>query len=364
MNFPKVWQTCVLALFFAGSLLHFELLSRAQDPSAVARPFTLDWTEGLCKHCGTARQLGTLRFTEPDVAWALGFRPPSGADVTASYMIVHTANSGVKWKEMRFSETHTAPPVFSFIDALNGWVSGMSPVGETWVYRTADAGRHFTKVSERILQALVFVDGTHGYGKVGNHFFRSSDGGQTWTESELTAIGFIDQMFFLNQQTGWVTGTDGEDAVVLRTSDGGEHWEASRIPTGAKVADVHDVYFANPREGWLVTWHSNDQGSHLFRSRDGGETWNADPDATIQGARNWLSGVRVMRNHLAFGFGRTDAEGSNKGVLLYSSDTGEHWQKFGVERAINDCQAFEGNLFCSAVSGESGLWLLNVHPRP
>jgi hypothetical protein len=72
-----------------------------------------------------------------------------------------------------------------------------------------------------------------------------------------------------------------------------------------------------------------------------------------------------MGNHLAFGFGRTDVAGSkNNGMLLYSSDAGEHWQEFGVERAISDCQVFEGNLFCSAGSGESGLWLLKVHPSP
>ena len=221
------------------------------------------------------------------------------------------------------------------------------------------------QLSDVDLQAAVFVDEMHGYGKAGNLFFRSSDGGQTWAESKLTPVGFIDQMFFLNQQNGWVAGSDGDDAVVLRTSDGGQRWEESRIHAGARTAAVRDVHFLNARQGWLVTWHSKGDGSHLFRTDNGGVTWKADPHMEFQGARNWLAGVRALGDKLTFAFGHEDLGGSkDQGMLLYSRDAGNHWQKLDLPRSPGDCHAFEGDLWCSALSGESGLWLLKVHPLP
>ena len=351
------------ALVLAGSLLVPALHSYAQGENNPAVPFTLEWTEGRCKRCGTARQLGAIRFTQPDEAWAVVFWSPSGGDVYGGYVLVHTVDAGGVWKELHSTETHTAEPAFSFIDALHGWVSGMSPVGDAWVLRTMDGGRHWIQVSDQDLQGAVFVDAAHGYGKSGNQFLRSSDAGQTWTESVLPQVRFIDQMFFLNQEMGWIAGSDGGDAVILRTKDGGEHWDESRIHTGMKTIEVRDVRFLNAQQGWLITWHSEDQGTHLFRSQDGGATWKADPDASFQGARNWLAGVRFIGDRLAFAFGREDLSGSkDKGMLVYSRDAGDHWQKFDVSRSVYDCQAVEGNLFCSALAGETGLWLLKVHP--
>ena len=358
------------ALLLVGSLVAPARLSHAQVQTAVAAPFTMEWTEGRCRLCWVARQLGALRFTRPNEAWAVGFWAPHSADAAGrytdssdGYVIVHTVDAGKIWKELPSSGTHTAEPAFSFVDDLHGWVSGMSPVGDSWVRRTTDRGRHWIQVSDEDLQAAVFVDEAHGFGKAGNHFLRSSDGGQTWNESVLSQMAFIDRMFFLNQNTGWVAGSSGEDAVILRTADGGQHWEESRIHTGRKTAEVRDVYFLNARQGWLITGHFNDEGTYLFRTQDGGATWKADPDKGFQGARNWLAGVRVIGNSLAFAYGRDDGGGSkDQGMLVYSHDGGDHWQKFLLPRRIYDCQAVEGNLECSALSGDTGLWLLKVRP--
>jgi photosystem II stability/assembly factor-like uncharacterized protein len=172
-------------------------------------------------------------------------------------------------------------------------------------------------------------------------------------------------MFFLSQSMGWLAGSDGDDAVILRTSDGGVHWEESRVHTDRKVAEVRDVHFLNAQQGWLITWHSAEEGTHLFRTQDGGVTWKADPDKGFQGPHYRLAGVRFIGDKFVFAFGRQEAGGSkDKGMLVYSRDGGDHWQKFDMPRRIYDCQAVEGNLLCSALSGDTGLWLLKVHPIP
>jgi photosystem II stability/assembly factor-like uncharacterized protein len=255
------------------------------------------------------------------------------------------------------------PPSLAFIDRLHGWVSGMSPVGISWVYETIDGNKHWRQISDQNLQGMVFVDLTHGFGRASNHFFRTTDGGGNWADSELTQLKFIDKIVFLNAQVGWVAGSDGQDTIVLRTSDGGVHWDQARILSSVKTAEVRDLYFLSPRQGWLITWPFEHEGTRLYRTRDGGATWTADPDPTLQGAANWMSVVRFVGDALAFGFGRELASGSDeKPFLLYSRDAGDHWQRFSLPHSVYDCQALEGNLLCSAHSGETGFWVLKIHP--
>jgi photosystem II stability/assembly factor-like uncharacterized protein len=360
----KLRTAATTALFLASSLLAPLTLSYAQGAAPAGAPFTLDWTQGVCKHCNSGQQLGLVRFTEAGGVWGVAFWPSAGEEFSGGSIAVHSVDAGRTWKQFSLTMTHTAPPALSFADALHGWISGLSPNGDSWIFSTADGGRHWARVSEMALQGVVFVDDQHGYGRMGNHFLRSNDGGRSWADSEVPQLSYIDRMYFLDRHNGWLAGEDGEDAIVLRTADGGLHWEEARVASGRKIDEIHDVYFGDAHNGWLVTWHSKDEGARLFYSRDGGLSWQADSGAAYQGPRNWLGGVRVAAGGVAMGFGRKDAEGSaGKGMLLYSRDRGVHWQEFDVLRAIEDCQVVGGDLMCSALGDRPGLWLLKVHPR-
>jgi photosystem II stability/assembly factor-like uncharacterized protein len=103
--------------------------------------------------------------------------------------------------------------------------------------------------------------------------------------SHPTGLSFIDE------SAGWVIGEapcpDGQHPVgdsawlprhclrIIRTRDGGRHWEATATPatggrsrSGGSGGYVTDIRFADARNGWVFDWD-------LWSTHDGGATWTA-----------------------------------------------------------------------------------------
>ena len=359
-----------------------------QDQPSKAQPFTLTWTEGKCKHCETARQLAEIDFTGTGEAWGVGFLWPYHGQGSGDYIMVHSADGGRAWKELRFSATHGGGPTFALLDARRVWVSAMALNGECAVRRTKDGGLHWKTLTDECIELIRFFNARQGYGwrlcqdAEQSCFARTSDGGRKWESSPLPSIRYVDKALFLDSQTGWISGkTQDERVVVLRTTDGGQHWDVSTIQAGNDVAEVRDLFFLDSRRGWLITWAFNDGGTRLFRTADGGKSWIADPDNSFQGQNKWLAVVRFLDDKIGFAFNSIDTsndppepiEGAvgysrlhfgagDENNLLYTHDGGGHWESFAILRHVYDCQVSRGDLLCSAISGESGLWLVKIHP--
>lgn len=223
-----------------------------------------------------------------------------------------------------------------------------------------------------------------------SRFAKTTDGGHTWTISALPGLKFASKVRFINPQVGWVVGTNdisdgdlnGRTAVVLRTTDGGQHWTISQIPSQIGVAEVRDLFFLNESFGWLVTWHYNNDGTHLYFTTDGGRTWRVHPDQTIQGPGKWLSVVRLLNSKIGFAFSRDDqveavveppaigfvavakAGPTNSGQLLYTDDGGEHWRSRPLDAWVYDCQVLGQDLGCSASKDKSSFLTLRIRTSP
>src|SRR5207302_390112 len=132
---------------------------------------------------------------------------------------------------------------------------------------------------------------------IGDGIYKSSDGGETWTNAGLPKSERIAQIVVSPKNSDTVFASvpgalwsDSPDRGLYRTTDGGKSWElalkGSNLSTGcsAVAIDPNDanVMFAAlwdfRRKGW--TFRSGGDGpnapsgSGLFRSSDGGNTWN------------------------------------------------------------------------------------------
>jgi len=105
----------------------------------------------------------------------------------------------------------------------------------------------------------------------------TTDIGITWTTHSLSLFepGEIAskaekaEMGWFDPQTGWIsvkqnTGSNFSLGVLFTTSDGGNTWSRSNLP----VTD--NIYFRDPQNGWAVGGPANDQ---LFETRDAGVSW-------------------------------------------------------------------------------------------
>jgi photosystem II stability/assembly factor-like uncharacterized protein len=332
-----------------------------QGAKAANAPFTLTWSEGKCLGCKVAARLGEIQFVSRSEVWAVGSEDhPGGVNV----VVVHSTDAGHTWREEPRSQQYTDPDArlaFSFLDIGRGWIAGWGNLaGDPEMIGTRDGGQHWRSLSKQFLQRMQFMDDSHGYGTVANEFFRTNDGGRSWTKTKIPDIGFIDCMVFLTADNGWIAGTtgmDGKDLLVFRTVNGGRDWEESRTTPPQQPQQVRDLFFFDQQRGWLTTWNSNGEGASLYSTADGGTHWTPDPDLSFQGKDKQANVVRFASRDKGFVF---FLEAKGQSMLAYTTDGGTHWHKQALPRFVYDCQVFAGDLMCSA---EPGFRLLTLHRK-
>ena len=187
---------------------------------------------------------------------------------------------------------------------------------------------------------------------IGRGIYRSTDGGKTWKflglgQSERIHRIIIDPR---NSDTAWVAAMgplwgDGGERGVYKTSDGGNRWRA--VLPGGKDTGASELVMdpSNPNRLYASLWsfrrtpsgfRSGGSDSGLYRSIDGGETWQ--PLGMIEGLPKGQLGRIALA--LAPSQPRTvyALVEASKSVLLRSDDHGDHFV------AVNEST--------------------NVHPRP
>jgi photosystem II stability/assembly factor-like uncharacterized protein len=170
------------------------------------------------------------------------------------------------------------------------------------IYRSADAGRHWTKVGLESTQTIakIRVDPDdcdrvlvaalgHPYGpSTERGVFRTTDGGRTWKNVLFRNdhTGAIDlavapgeprtlyASFWDVNRTPWSLSSGGPGSGIFRSTDGGDTWtEITRspgLPAGTLGKIGLAVSGANPRRVWAIV-EARDGG--VFRSDDAGATW-------------------------------------------------------------------------------------------
>jgi photosystem II stability/assembly factor-like uncharacterized protein len=146
---------------------------------------------------------------------------------------------------------------------------------DTGVYKSTDGGESWRAVNrgleleERNWVSALSVDPTNPrvvFAGTDTGVYKSDDGGETWTSTGLNEKVwdvFIDPA---NPQV-LVARTD---KGVIRSADGGETWRAADgLP--AKPQGVSSLLRAPTGVMYVSDW---EDCSHLYRSTDGGATWN------------------------------------------------------------------------------------------
>jgi glycoside hydrolase-like protein len=185
---------------------------------------------------------------------------------------------------------------FDMLTTTSGWVL----LGQQ-LFWTSDAGQTWNEIGPSIpsgatVQDVDFVDADTAWvlwTTVGSessarfHLSHTNDHGRTWGPQPLALFesgepaSFAEkaEMGWFDAQRGWISvkqrsGSNFSLGILFTTTDGGQTWRRSRLP----VAD--QVYFDNEHIGWATGGPASDQ---VFRTRDGGRTWQNLISADIRG---------------------------------------------------------------------------------
>lgn len=144
--------------------------------------------------------------------------------------------------------------------------------------------RFVIHVIHGVSQKIVLIGGKLFVGKKSRSIFlRSKDGGHSWQEiMKPVEYGYISEILFIGDGIGWAMMKcyyEGSESTHIYTSkDYGESWVlAGSVPDqNVGLGQVREMRFVDVNNGeiWIKSGiNSNDRQFCLFRTVDGGVTW-------------------------------------------------------------------------------------------
>lgn len=238
--------------------------------------------------------------------------------------LFRTTDGGASWAKVA-SKPGTFIRALGFVDANTGFIGNIGTdyypgvTDTTPLYRTDDGGVTWTPAelggktitgvcaidvlrSQRIYQGKLeprLV--VHAAGRVGGPtgMLRSTDGGKSWTVSDLSAVaGMVLDVKFFDEQTGLLFASTGRDpatteGLILRTTDGGKNWSVV-YKSGRGAELIWKASFVSRQIGYATvqSYDPNRAQQLIVKTLDGGKTWTELP--MVQDAKARQFGIGFM----------------------------------------------------------------------
>jgi len=140
-----------------------------------------------------------------------------------------------------------------------------------------------------------------------SEFYKTIDGGSTWTQKNAPIGNTANQIFMVNDSIGYASAGGGN---YLKTTDGGETWQwLNLFLTGAVL---WPVYFINEQTGFFG--NQNILGnSSIFKTNDGGNNWSV----SLTGAPCDFYGIDFPTDSVGYAIGS-----ENPGCIYKTIDQG------------------------------------------
>ena len=209
---------------------------------------------------------------------------------------------------------------------------------------------------------------SYGYG-----MWKSIDAGKTWQAKGLKDSRHIPRIRIHPNNPDWVYAavmgdlyTSHEERGVFRSKDGGETWE--RILFANADAGAVDLVMdpSNPRILYASTWRirrtpysleSGGEGSALWKSTDGGDTWTDISERTglPKGTRG-IIGIAISPANPERIWAIIEHQ---DGGVFRSDDAGSTWQKLNSERSLRQRAWYYTRIYADTQDPEV-VYVLNV----
>lgn len=126
-----------------------------------------------------------------------------------------------------------------------------------------------------------------------------------WVRQESNTLSWLYDIHFVNENTGWIVGSNGE---FLKTVNGGKTWERQRKFTDN---NLKGVYFSDEKNGWLLCERNiyglgTDSPSYLLKTTDGGINWQR-VDFVGSKQRRRITNIFFSSNNFGLALGESGA---------------------------------------------------------
>jgi photosystem II stability/assembly factor-like uncharacterized protein len=178
--------------------------------------------------------------------------------------IYKTTDGGYLWDTLAGYSGLSLTEV-TFVNENTGFVAGEGN-GAGTILKTNDGGMSWSSIydGDRPVRGIHFIDENVGYAILYSSVIKTINGGMEWTETSLSNEGILLDIFFVNQDVGYVCGFMGD---FYKTTDGGETW--IKLPTPFSNSLIC-MYFVDENTGYMCG-----DGCTFFQTDNGGINWTS-----------------------------------------------------------------------------------------
>ena len=236
------------------------------------------------------------------------------------------------------------------------------------VWKTEDAGQHWQNVSDGFFNTssvgavavsesdpnVVYVGmGEHAPRGVmtshGDGVYKSTDAGKTWKHLGLAATQHIARIVIhpKNPDIVYVAAQGALHAPsqargIYKSTDGGKNWKLVHFVNGLTGCSELSMDLSNPQVLYATMWEhqrkpwiviSGGEGSGVYKSADGGETWNQIHEGLPEEKGKMAITVSRSNPDKVYALIESDSQ-KEKGGLFVSSNGGNKWTRVSKDHRL------------------------------
>ena len=276
---------------------------------------------------------------------------------------------------------HPTDQATFYFGSTGGGVWQTTDVGRTWsnisdgFFKRASVGGIAVCESDPNVIYAGMGEGTiRGNVSHGDGVYKSTDGGSTWTNvglSETRNIGRV-RVHPTNPDLVYVAALGhahgpNRERGVFRSNDGGKTWDHVLFRSEQTGAIDLTIDAHNPRVIYAAFWqakrtpYSLESGGEecgIFRSVDGGDTWtDITRNSGLPTGTLGKIGISASPAQAGCVYALIEAE---DGAVFKSTDRGDTWQRMNESREFRQRPWYFNHIFADPTDGDT-LWVLNFY---
>jgi photosystem II stability/assembly factor-like uncharacterized protein len=307
--------------------------------------YILHTTDGGLTWAALNSGIGGVEFRDLEM-----FDDNTGLAVGDYGYVLRTTNGGSHWDTGRLMVTGVTLFRDESLQALSivNQDFAVAAGNDGVVYKTSDRGVSWKSIGYPKLSGelnildvkfltpdLGYITGTRP--NVAENVFKTTDGGATWGQVNLSAGGFVD---FVDVNHGWVVNIGG---LGYRTTDGGATWQQFVMPNQGFSPTISKIDFINQNVGWAVGWFG-----YAARTTDGGVTWKLQTIATQDDV---ILGLHVLSETEAYAVGAPSGGSPSE---YHTTNSGATWTRTALPAQYSLSAIFAtatGNVWTAGYDG-------------
>lgn len=145
---------------------------------------------------------------------------------------------------------------------------------------------------------------------------KTTNAGNNWQNISISLTGTWWRTFFINDNTGFVTGTGG---IIMKTTDGGSQWA---LQNSGITNILWTIYFTDENTGY-----GGAESGKIIKTTNGGSNWFSQ----VSNTSNYIESFFFFDSNTGFACGRY-------GTLLKTTNGGDNWlpQNMGTSKWFYD----------------------------